>query len=490
MTATLSLNGVSRRFGTVQALHEVDLHFEPGQVHAVLGENGAGKSTAIRILAGLDRPDIGSVELGGSPVEFRTRDAAIRRGIGLIPQTGSLVTELTLVQNLALTRPEVLIRHRRLRAALDSAADSIGVAVDVTTPVRRLGRAQQQLAELVLSVAQGARILLLDEPTSVLDATEIHGLYGRLREFTAAGMTVVLITHRLSEVRAVADAATVLSRGTVAWTGPVADVDDAELARAMVGDLPPDTAAPQPTGDGDAPPALLLRGVSAATDDLAPIHEVDLHVRAGEIVAIIGTAGSGQRALAEVAADVIAPARGTRTAVGNVAYVPENRDRALLASLPVQWSAVLARLREPRFTRFGMLRTSEVAAFARALLNRYDVRPPDPDLPASALSGGNAQKLILGRELEQAPAVAVLHAPTQGLDLRAAQVVRTMILDAAAAGTAVLLLSADHEEARALAHRILVLSEGHVTGEYTAEVYDHAVHQLVDAFPSDDRSAC
>ena len=215
MTATLSLNRVSRRFGTVQALHEVDLQFEAGQVHAVLGENGAGKSTAIRILAGLDRPDSGSVELGSSRVEFRTRDAAIRRGIGLIPQTGSLVAELTLVQNLALTRSEVVIRHRRLRAALDAAADSIGIAVDVTTPVRRLGRAQQQLGELVLSVAQGARILLLDEPTSVLDATEIHGLYGRLRDFAATGMTVVLITHRLGEVRAVADVATVLSHGTV-----------------------------------------------------------------------------------------------------------------------------------------------------------------------------------------------------------------------------------------------------------------------------------
>ncbi|WP_410570400.1 ATP-binding cassette domain-containing protein [Amycolatopsis sp. cmx-4-61] len=490
MTATLSLSRVSRMFGTVQALHEVDLQFEPGQVHAVLGENGAGKSTAIRILAGLDQPDSGTVELDGAPVDFRSREASIRRGIGLIPQTGSLTSELTLVQNLALTRPEVVLRHRRLRAVLEAAAASVGVTVDVNTPVRQLGRAQQQLAELVLAAAQGARILLLDEPTSVLDATEIHGLYGRLRRFAEAGMTVVLITHRLSEVRAVADVASVLSHGEVAWTGPVADVGDAELARSMVGDLPAGTPA-RPMRDAlGAATVLSLRDMAATTDDLAPIRDVNVHIRAGEIVAIIGTAGSGQRALAEAAAGVIVPARGTRTTTEQVAYVPENRDRALLPALPVRWSAVLARLKEPRFTRFGMLRTDEVTAFARALLIRYDVRPPDPELPAGALSGGNAQKLVLGRELDSAPAVAVLHAPTQGLDLRAAHAVRTIILAAAAAGTGILLVSADHEEARALAHRILVLREGRITGEYTAEAYDHAVHQLVEAPTSGGRPTC
>ncbi|MFI5591247.1 ATP-binding cassette domain-containing protein [Amycolatopsis sp. NPDC051758] len=490
MTAALSLSRVSRRFGIVQALHEVDLRFEPGQVHAVLGENGAGKSTAIRILAGLDQPDSGTVELDGVPVDFRSRAASIRSGIGLIPQNGSLIAELTLAQNLALTRPEAVLRHRRLRAVLEEAAASIGVMVEVGTPVRRMGRAQQQLGELVLAAAQGARILLLDEPTSVLDATEIRGLYGRLRRFAEAGMTVMLITHRLSEVRAVADVATVLSHGEVAWTGPVAGVSDAELARAMVGELPPDPPAQPARALPGAATVLNLRDIAATTDDLAPIRDVNMDVRAGEVVAVIGTAGSGQRALAEVAAGVIVPARGTRTTTGQVAYVPENRDRVLLSALPVRWSAVLARLKEPRFTRFGMLRTDEVTAFARALLTRYDVRPPDPELPAGALSGGNAQKLVVGRELDSAPAVAVLHAPTQGLDLRAARAVRAIILDAAAAGTGILLVSADHEEARALAHRILVLREGRIAGEYTATAYDHAVHQLVEVPTSGGRPAC
>ena len=490
MTDALALHRVSRRFGTVEALHEVDLRFEPGQVHAVLGENGAGKTTAIRLLAGLDQPDSGTVQLGDTPIRLRSRDAAIRRGIGLIPQTGSLIGELTLVENLALTQPRRWLRRRHTGAALAAAAESTGVVVDLVTPVQKLGRAQQQLGELALAIAQGARILLLDEPTSVLDAAEIHGLHLRLRAFAASGIAVVLITHRLSEVRAIADTATVLSRGRVSWSGAIGDADDVTLARAMVGVLPTTVPPARPAIADAAEAVLSLDGAWASTDDLAPIKDIHLQVRPGEIVAVIGTAGSGQRALAETAAGVITLKRGTRTAAGTVAYVPEDRMDALLPGLSLKWSAALLRLREPRFARFGMLRNNEVSAFARDLFTRFDVRPPDPDLPAAALSGGNAQKLVMGRELESAPTIAVLHAATQGLDLRAANGIRTLILATAAAGTAVLLLSADHEEARALADRVLVLREGRITGEYTAAEYDHAVHRIVDDRPDEGGRAC
>ncbi|MFK0249581.1 ATP-binding cassette domain-containing protein [Amycolatopsis azurea] len=485
MNQALSLRGVSRRFGTVQALLGVDLDFGPG-VHAVLGENGAGKSTAIKILAGLDQPDTGTVELAGNAVRLRTRDSAIELGIGLIPQSGSLIGELTLPENLALTQPRQLVRRRDLRETLERAAASVGVAIDLATPVRQLGRAQQQLGELALTVAQGARILLLDEPTSVLDADETHGLHEILRSFAADGITVVLITHRLAEVRAVADAATVLSHGTVSWTGNVADVDDETLARAMVGELEAGTPPSRAPIDQSAEPALVLDGVWAAADDLTPVRNITVRVRPREIVAVIGTAGSGQRALAEAAAGVVPPERGTRHVTGTVAYIPELRADALLPGLPLKWSAVLPRLRDKRLTRFGMLREDAVDEFARGLLNRFDIRPPKPDLPASALSGGNAQKLLLGRELDTAPTVAVVHAPTQGLDLRAAQRIRDLILGTAAAGTAVLLISADHEEARALADRVLVLRDGRVAGTYTAAEYDHAVHRLVDVRPDED----
>jgi simple sugar transport system ATP-binding protein len=462
---SLCLHRVSRRFGTVQALHEVDLRFEVGQVHAVLGANGAGKSTAIRILAGLDQPDAGSVRLDGKSMRLRSREAAIRHGIGLVPQTGSMVGELTLVENLAVHQPHGLVRRRQARIALAEAAKSAGIVIDLDTQVRRLGRAQQQLGELVVAVAQGARMLLLDEPTSVLDAADIRGLHATLRGLSDSGIGVVLITHRLQEVRSVADTATVLSHGCVSWTGRVAEVDDGTLAHAMVGEMPVERPRPVVEIDAASPVALTLDGVWAATDDLAPVKDVTLRVRAGEIVAVIGTAGNGQRALAETAAGVVAPSRGTRRAVGMAAYVPETRTHSVLPGLSVQWSVVLGRLREPRFARFGLLRTREVRKFAQDLLARFDVRPPDPDLPVAALSGGNVQKLVVGRELERGPAIAVLHAPTQGLDLRAAQAVRELILGAAAAGTAILLVSADHEEAHALAHRVLLLREGRIAGD-------------------------
>ncbi|MCR6488260.1 ATP-binding cassette domain-containing protein [Amycolatopsis sp. OK19-0408] len=490
MTQALSLNCVSRQFGTVQALHEVDLRIEPGQVHAVLGENGAGKSTAVRILAGLDRPDSGVVELNGTPLRLRSREEATRHGIGLIPQSGSLLAELSLEENLALTQPQVVLRRRRLRRALASAAAAASLDIDLATPIRQLGRAQQQLGEVALALAQGARILLLDEPTSVLDPGEIRGLHARLRELAATGVAIVLITHRLTELRAVADVATVLSHGQVTWHGRVQDTDDTALATAMIGDDPLDTLERSARVKTGGPGALILDGVCAATDDLAPVRDINLQVRPAEIVAVVGTVGSGQRALADVAAGVIPPSSGRRHADNPIAYVPEDRATALLSDLPIKWSAVLPQLRRRRFSRFGILRRGEVAAAARELFAQADVRPPDPELPAAALSGGNAQKLVVGRELASQPRVAVLHAPTQGLDLRASHAVRRQIRDAATSGTAVLLIPTDHDEAQELADRVLLIRGGRVVKEYTAAEYDQIVHQLVDTTPGGASTPC
>lgn len=490
MTQVLALNRVSRRFGTVRALHEVDLRIEPGQVHAVLGENGAGKSTAVRILAGLDQPDSGVVELNGTPVRLRSREAAIRHGIGLIPQTGSLLAELSLEENLALTQPRAIVRRRRLQDELGNAAGAAGLDIDLATPIEQLGRAQQQLGEVALALAQGARTLLLDEPTSVLDPGEIRGLHVRIRQLAATGVAIVLITHRQAEVRAVADVATVLSHGHVTWQGRVPDTDDTALATAMIGDGPLGTFASRRKIEPAGPPALVLDGVCAATDDLAPVRDISLQVHPAEIVAVVGTVGSGQRALADVAAGAVRPSSGRRHADAAVAYVPEDRATALLPDLPIKWSAVLPQLRQRRFSRFGILRRREVAAAARELFACADVRPPDPELPAAALSGGNAQKLVVGRELAFRPRVAVLHAPTQGLDVRASHSVRSRIRDAAAAGAAVLLISTDHAEAQELADRVLLLRGGRITAEYTAAEYDRIVHQLVYTMPGGTSTPC
>jgi simple sugar transport system ATP-binding protein len=424
------------------------------------------------------------VEVDGRPARLPTRQTALRRGIGLIPQSGSLVAELNLIENYATTQQRLLLRPRQTAAVLRQAAAHVGVRIDLTTPAGKLGRAQQQLGEIVLAVAHGARVLLLDEPTSVLDPGEIGDLHHRIRDLAASGMAIVLITHRLAEVAAVADIATVLTHGRISWTGPVAESDPAVLAAAMAGDddtaADPTATSPPRTAPATGAPVLDLAGAWATSDDQVPIRDVTLLVHPGEIVAVVGAAGSGQRALADAAAGVVPILRGRRRHHGPLAYVPDERRRALLPGLPAAYSAVLPQLANPQFTRRGRLRRDAVDATATTLFDRFDVRPRDPQLPAAAFSGGNAQKLIVGRELAAHPAIAILHAPTHGLDLRAAAAVRALITDTAATGTGVLLISADHDEARSLAHRVLTLTGGRICREYTADAWAREVRRRAE----------
>ncbi|MFE5563346.1 ATP-binding cassette domain-containing protein [Amycolatopsis japonica] len=469
----LALRSVSKRFPAVQALDTVDLAIQGGQIHALLGQNGAGKSTAGRILAGLDTPDEGYVEVAGSPARFAGRSDAIERGVGFIPQADSLVDDLTLVDTLALSQPHRLVRRRTLTAKLRTTASHAGVPIALDTPARHLSRGERQLGELVLALAQGARVLLLDEPTSALGPREVKTLFDHLRAVADTGVAVLLITHHLADVRQVADAATVLAHGRVVHTGPVVDVNDRTLARAIVGDeldAPPPRHTRTPGQD-----VLVLSNVSATCGDPVPVRDISLRIRAGEVVGVVGVAGNGQRALAEVAAGRIAPATGTVSGGPRVAYVPERRLDALLPERAAWWSAMVTRLREPAFSRRGALDTTALVRAAGALFDRHDVRPRDPRVAVTALSGGNQQKLLAGRELDDGPDVVVLHGPTQGLDLLATHAIHKEINRAADAGTAVLVISADLDEARQLADRLVVLSKGRIVADVPADELDDTV---------------
>ncbi|WP_159502523.1 ATP-binding cassette domain-containing protein, partial [Microbacterium sp. 18062] len=340
----LVARSVSKSFGAVRALDDVDVVVRPGTVHALVGENGAGKSTLAKVLAGIEPADAGVMMLDGSPYAPRDRADGKARGINMVPQQLSLVGELSLVENLLLAGDARIARRRRARALLAETLDHAGVTVDLDVPTARLSQAHRQLGEIVVALAEGATTLILDEPTASLGPVEVGGLFAHLRALCDLGTAVVLITHRLDEVRAVADEVTVLSHGRRVHHGPARGLSAAEVARLMVGDLPdPAPRAPRAVG----PAVLSLREVEASSETDAALAGVTLSVRSGEIVGVAGVAGSGQSTLIEVLAGLRAPSAGTvefdglssPRAVdllhGGVAWIPEERAEALVPSLPL-----------------------------------------------------------------------------------------------------------------------------------------------------------
>ncbi|HET8657940.1 MAG TPA: ATP-binding cassette domain-containing protein [Micromonosporaceae bacterium] len=493
--AVLEAVGVGRRFGAVVALDGVDLCLRPGRVHALVGENGAGKSTLALILAGALRPDRGRILLDGAVGVLANRGAAIAAGIGLVPQALSLIGELTLVENHLLSLAASGARRLSRAAARRQVAQAAAQA-DVELPLDRRTRdlafAQRQLGEVVLALAQGARVLLLDEPTAAAGPVEADHLLGRVRALADAGTAVVLVTHRLDEVARVADEVTVLRAGCRVHHGPAGAIGPHQLAELMVGERAADEAMPgartgsrraqegwpAPGAQTRAPVRLRAHGLSAAADTGPGLRDMSLAVAGGEVLGIAGVAGSGQRALAETLVGLRRPARGTVTVDGaditgapaaavarGVAYVPDDRADGVMDAHSVADNAVVLRAGTPELTRAGLRLRRPAEAFARALCARFGVHPPEPGLAAAALSGGNRQKLMVGRELAGRLAVVVAHGPTQGLDVAAAAVLRRELRAAADAGAAVVLISTDLDEVLSLADRVMVLVGGRLVDE-------------------------
>jgi ABC-type uncharacterized transport system ATPase subunit len=454
--------GLTKRFGDVVALDGVSIALAAGDVHAVVGENGAGKSTLARLLAGELAPDAGEVVADARPA--------------MVPQALSLVGELSLVEHVALARGRGRFDARAARGALQAALDRLGAgAIDTDVATLRLSLPECQLGELAVALALGARVLILDEPTSSLGPEQVEALIEAVRSLSADGVAVVLVTHRIREALEAASSVTVLRGGRLVHQGPIADLDADAVAQLMVGELTP-AAERVARVPGDV--RLEVVGL-AAGDGPGALHGVSLHVRGGEIVGVAGVAGSGQRMLADAIAGLVQPRAGRVVVDGAdvtgvpdaaVAYVPQDRAEGLVGARSGTENAVLLRaLRERRLrTRLGLRNRTAERALADTLYERFDVRPRRPALRAGALSGGNQQKLLVGRELDRDPGVVVAHGPTQGLDLRAAAAIRDDLVAAARRGAAVLVLSHDLDEVLALSDRIVVLSAGRITDELHA----------------------
>ncbi|MBU3737954.1 MAG: ABC transporter ATP-binding protein [Rhodoferax sp.] len=479
------MRGICKRFGAVQANDDVDLVVRAGTVHGIVGENGAGKSTLMSVLYGFYEADAGEIAIGGRPARIRNADDAIALGIGMVPQHFMLVDTLSALDNVLLgAEPHWHLpqAQKRVRQQLQQLMQDTGLQVPLDQPVQNLTVGDRQRLEILKALYRGARILILDEPTAVLTPQETEQLFAVLRRLREQGSTILLITHKLKEVLRLCDAVTVMRAGRVVQDLPIAEASLEGLAVAMVG-------RKVQTGRlaHEAPPVLpLLRvsGVSVRDAGGVPrLRDIGLTLRAGEIVGVAGVSGNGQSELLDVLSGLLAPAQGelwlgdrrfdaagwldpgTARHLG-LAHVPEDRQaRALVMDFPAWESAVLGYDGLPAYGRHGWLAHAAMKAATREMMTRYDVRPVDAELRSSLFSGGNQQKLVLARELGQAPRVLLVGQPTRGVDIGAIEFIYARLRALRDAGCAVLVVSSELDEILALSDRVLVMNQGGFTGE-------------------------
>ena len=479
----VAMRGITKRFPGVLANDAVEFEAAAGEVHALLGENGAGKSTLSNILTGLYRPDDGEIFLDGRQVHFHSPRDALDAGICMVHQHFRLVEPFTVAENVVLGdhRGEgrtFRLRQRAIEGRVAELSKRYGLAVDPRARIWQLSLGEQQRVEILKALYREAQILILDEPTAVLTPQESELLFETLREMAAEGRTVIFISHKLHEVKAVADRVTVLRGGRSLGTVSAAEATPRSLAALMVGrELAAGGEARARTA-GEA--VLELAGVWTQGDrGEAAVRGASLAVRAGEIVALAGVAGNGQRELAETIAGIRTPTEGSvrvdgkplradpRAAIAaRVAYVPEDRlGTGVAPSLSIASNLVLKSYRGRHSSRGPLLRLRRIRESAVELIHRYRIAAPGPAAPARLLSGGNLQKVVLAREFSGRPRLLVAASPTRGLDVGAIETVHAYLRDAAADGVAVLLISEDLDEILVLADRIAVMYEGAIVGE-------------------------
>ncbi|MFD3564195.1 ABC transporter ATP-binding protein [Streptomyces sp. NPDC058686] len=479
----VELRGITKRFPGVVANRDIDITVRRGTVHALCGENGAGKSTLMKILYGMQKPDEGTIAVDGTQVTFATPADAIARGIGMVHQHFMLADNLTVLENVVLGAEKLHGIGGKARTKIREISEAYGLGVRPDVLVEELGVADRQRVEILKVLYRGARTLILDEPTAVLVPQEVDALFDNLRELKAEGLTVIFISHKLGEVLSVADEITVIRRGTTVGTADPKNTSTKQLAELMVGSELPSPETEESTVTDT--PMLHLGGVRLTQTDLDGVERVILDdvsftIHRGEVLGIAGVEGNGQSELVEAIMGMRTADRGTVALDGadvtrtptrkrreaGVGYIPEDRHRhGLLLEAPLWENRVLGHVTERPNSKGGLLDLKAARADTERIVRDYDVRTPGIEVTAASLSGGNQQKLIVGREMSHAPKLLIAAHPTRGVDVGAQAQIWDQIRRARREGLAVLLISADLDELIGLSDTLRVMYRGRLVAD-------------------------
>ncbi len=483
----LRLEGVSKSFGDIRANEDVTLRVRRGAIHGIVGENGAGKTTLMRIAYGFYQADAGHIFVDDGPVDLTSPRVALGSGIAMVHQHSLLVDSLTVTENILLATDEPILSFAPAQARIREIGERYGLAVDPTRKVGQLSVAAKQRVEILKALYFDARIMILDEPTAVLTPQEARGLFAHLRSFAEQGKTILIITHKLPEVMAVTTEVSVMRGGRLVYEARTAETTEGDIARAMVGravalrmhrDRTVEAEAADSTISSET--VLEVRGLTVADDRAVPrLRSVDLDVRAGEIVGIAAVEGNGQSELVEAVTGLRRPTEGTIRILGQdvtgsdprrrrergLRHIPEDRlQSGVNPTASVRENLICGRHYRPPLAGRWRMRTEQVQRYAAGLMERFAILAPDTSTRVGNLSGGNMQKVVIARELEEGARLIVAAQPTQGVDIGATESIRNELLRMRGEGAAILLVSSELSEIVDLADRVVVLFSGSVAG--------------------------
>ncbi len=487
MLNAVEMRGISKNFGTVQALDSVDFTLKRGEIHAVLGENGAGKTTLMKVLYGMHKPDGGEVFLGGEKVSFKDSAAAIAKGIGMVHQHFMLIPVLSVAENVVAgkePRKGILYDHEQAVRQVSELAEKSGFSVDPRARVETLSVGQMQRVEILKALYRGAEVLILDEPTAVLTPLEVQELFRALRALRAEGKSIVIITHKLYEVMEIADRCTVLRDGVLVGSVDKDKTDMQQLASMMVGREYSFEGRHPSKNIGE----LLCRvdRLSYSRNGIKILDDISLSIHKGEILGIAGIDGNGQTELIEALTGLLKPdsmelevngkmigGSAADFIAAGIGHVPEDRTaRGLSLARSVEENSILGYEHQKRFSKRGVMNYKNIRKNAESLIADYRIKTENAATPCGALSGGNQQKVVIARVFSQNPELVICAQPTRGVDVSASEYIHEVMLSYRDSGKGILLISADLDEVKKLSDNIAVIYKGRIVALDRAENFD------------------